>query len=123
MWGKDGIQVLDELLEDEILFEDGSGLIKSNSETSRSSDRELNLNKQRLCLNFIDLNDVGNAGTWLSTQTQSVTKERYIQLKKEVMEFYFVMSKKLRNERYFGSIPVFFNMNLGKFLNEEKSDD
>jgi hypothetical protein len=119
LWGQSGEQVLDELIHEEILTEkDGS--VRSTAELHRDKDREIMRKNQQHCLDIVDLNDIGDLGSWLSLVTDSVNCEAYKKIRREIIQSYYKVGDIIRDTASKGEIPVFFNINLGKFLHENQ---
>ncbi len=119
LWGAEGNEIVDSLISEEILSE-RDGLITSTAEITRNTDRFLNLKKQKICLELLDPNDIGEFGNWISTLTQSVNQNTYREVKIKIKEMFYDIYSVVQNPKNAGSIPLFFNMNLGKFLKGEK---
>jgi len=119
LWGQTGEQVLDDMVQEEILTEN-EGAIRSRAEIHRDKDREIIKKNQQHCLDIIDLNDIGETGSWLSVVTDSVNPNAYKKIRREVVEAYYKIGEIIRDEQSKGEIPLFFNMNLGKFLHDNQ---
>jgi hypothetical protein len=119
LWGAGGNSVLEDLINEEILTE-RDGLVKSTAEITRNTDRNINIKKQKMCLEIIDPNDIGELGSWLSTLTQSVNQSTYKEVKTKIQDLFYEIYSVVQNPCNTGNIPLFFNMNLGKFLRDKK---
>ncbi len=119
LWGAEGNDIVDNLIDEKVLS-DSDGLITSTAEITRNTDRSLNIKKQRMCLELLDPSDIGEFGNWISTLTQSVNQNTYKDVKIKIQEMFYDIYSVVQNPQNAGSIPLFFNMNLGKFLRGKK---
>ncbi len=104
----------------ESILTENDATIRSKAELHRDKDREIIRRNQQHCLDIIDLNDIGDTGSWLSVVTDSVNEKAYKKIRQEVIEAYYRIGEIIRDETSKGEIPVFFNSNLGKFLHDNQ---
>ncbi len=119
LWGQAGEQILNDMVQEDILTEN-EGRLRSRAEIHRDKDREIIKKNQQHCLDIIDLNDIGEVGSWLSVVTDSVNPEAYKKIRREVVGAYYKIGEIIRTESSKGEIPVFFNLSLGKFLHDNQ---
>lgn len=115
MFGEDGLQKLDSMIEMGILVEDDSKRVHTVSREYFSVNIRSILQKIRHGVDIYDTSLIGTDGCFLSTHSESVNIQGLKALKKAAMDFYFSVAKIKNDERYSGSIPFYANVMLGLF--------